>query len=122
MLIGLGVVMIALTAPRLAELVPGCMFLRLTGLYCPGCGTGRAIRELASGDVAGALRMNAFTLLALPAIVLALGRDALTGLGLARPGRGSATVLWPIAIAAIVVAFWVLRNVPIWPFELLAPH
>ena len=34
--------------------LPGCPFLGLTGWFCPGCGSSRAIRALVSGDVARA--------------------------------------------------------------------
>lgn len=42
---------------RLGTPVP-CVFHRLTGLYCPGCGNTRAVLALLRGDLAGMLRWN----------------------------------------------------------------
>ncbi|MFE2448851.1 DUF2752 domain-containing protein [Streptomyces melanosporofaciens] len=38
---------------------PVCPLLRLTGLYCPGCGGLRGAHALAHGELAAALRDNA---------------------------------------------------------------
>ncbi len=35
-----------------------CIFKRLTGIPCPGCGMGRATLELLRGNVAGSLHYN----------------------------------------------------------------
>ena len=48
--------------------MPQCVFHRVTGLQCAGCGSQRMLHALLHGDVAGAFRANAFVLLSLPAI------------------------------------------------------
>ena len=35
-----------------------CLFYELTGLYCPGCGSGRAVNALLRGAAAGGLRIQ----------------------------------------------------------------
>lgn len=40
---------------------PPCVFRKATGIYCPGCGSTRALRALAGGDFAVALRCNPAT-------------------------------------------------------------
>lgn len=46
-----------------------CLFRRLTGIPCPGCGLTRALLCLLRGDIRGALAYNA---LAIPIFALAL--------------------------------------------------
>lgn len=48
--------------------MPQCVFHRLTGLQCVGCGSQRMLHALLHGDFPGALRANAFVFLSLPAI------------------------------------------------------
>ena len=38
---------------ELTGAVPPCLFYRVSGLYCPGCGGTRAIRALLEGDQIG---------------------------------------------------------------------
>ena len=46
--------------------LPRCALYQLTGIHCPGCGNTRAAYALLHGDVAEALRQNAFSVIALP--------------------------------------------------------
>lgn len=45
-------------APRLAAALPACPFKLLTGLPCPGCGTGRAALALGRFDLAAAFAVS----------------------------------------------------------------
>lgn len=96
-----------------------CVFLELTGLWCPGCGATRAVYALMHLDLAGALRMNAFlVLVGFPALALALvnhfgPRRVLT---LKMEARVYAVFF------LLAMLFMVLRNLPFAPFTILAPH
>ena len=103
-----------------SDALPGCLVHELTGLHCPGCGWTRCAVRLMHGDVAGALTMN-----------LAVVLIAISGLGVVgnavwcewqgRPAKGVPTWLaW--SLVSMLVAFTLLRNLPWWPFTLLAPH
>ena len=100
---------------------PPCMFYTLTGLYCPGCGTLRGLHQLLHGNLIAAFGYNPFSMLMLPII----GYAFLSAL-LATPWikRLPAVFTHPAFIRGLLVAvltFWVLRNLPGFPFTVLAP-
>ncbi|HET9657375.1 MAG TPA: DUF2752 domain-containing protein [Kineosporiaceae bacterium] len=97
---------------------PTCPFLYLTGYYCPGCGSLRAIHAVVHGDLLQAVDRNPLTVAFLPYLVLtwiSWLRRGITG----APRRDLAPpwVIW--TLLGVVVAFWVLRNLP--GFAWLAP-
>jgi apolipoprotein N-acyltransferase len=97
--------------PAEARWLPFCVLHALTGLHCPGCGTTRALHLLAHGDLSGALHMNALTLSLIPLLAYATLRRIDLG-GRPRTIAG---------VVAIAVVFAVARNIPAYPFDLLAP-
>lgn len=40
------------------RLLPPCLFLKLTGIYCPGCGGTRSVQALLHGSILSSLRYN----------------------------------------------------------------
>src|SRR5690348_15182815 len=54
--------------PSQSALYPLCYFHRLTGLWCPGCGSLRALHQLLHGNLSAALHYNALLVLSLPLI------------------------------------------------------
>lgn len=97
-----------------------CVFYRLTGLYCPGCGSGRALEAFLHLRLGQCMRYNILLLpLGVPASVILVYeyiRFVFPGAGL-RPLRVSNPMA--VAVGGIVIAFWILRNLP-W-FSFLAP-
>jgi len=120
---GVLVALIALFAvdPRQSRWFPHCPFHALTGFYCPGCGTLRAIHELLHGRVLEALSLNPLTVAFVPFLGYWLVSRAVCRL-LARP-RPTVFIpaFWIWGLFAVIVLFWVLRNIPLYPFSLLAP-
>lgn len=100
---------------------PSCPLRSLTGLYCPGCGTLRGLHQLLHGHLYAAFGFNPLMVLSLPFIAYAYLSYAVMAL------RGRSLPRFfvpPVLIKAlfwVVVAFGVLRNVPAYPFSLLAP-
>jgi hypothetical protein len=99
-----------------------CPFYGLTGLHCPGCGTLRALHRVLHLDLPGALAFN-------PLTVLCLGALALDGAGrVCAPRRRAALLRRPEllraarALPVAVGLFWILRNLPVAPLRMLAPH
>jgi Protein of unknown function (DUF2752) len=104
--------------PNQAGHYPTCPFLFVTGLYCPGCGSLRAVHALAHLDVATAVDRNPLLVATLPFLVVAWVawlRRRVTG----RPRRTVLPAAVVHTILAVVVGYWVLRNVP--ALEWLAP-
>ena len=105
--------------PAVSRFYPPCPFKALTGLDCPGCGTLRGLHGLSRGDLLAALDHNALMVLTLPFILYALvsfARETLTGRRLPTvfiPG------VWIRRILYLILAFWILRNLPFPPFSYL---
>ena len=117
----LGIVVLYVLDPRVPGNYPVCPFYALTGCYCPGCGTLRALYQLLHADVAGALGYNPLTVLSLPFIVYSLAAGALRAFRLPAPGPVFVHSRWIWALLAGIVMFWALRNVPVAPLTYLAP-
>lgn len=106
-----GVLILIAFSPSKAGWFPPCPFHSLTGLYCPGCGSLRALHLLLHGQIAGAFRMNPLLLFSLPVIAAAYLR---------RPWTYQTWLPW--TMVTVVVLYGVARNIPAWPFLLLAPQ
>ena len=98
---------------------PECMFRAFTGWYCIGCGMTRALHALAHGDVLRAFSMTplAMSLLAVSPLLGAwkLGWQPRW----MRPLI--ATVSEPKFWLVLLPVYWIARNLPWFPFTLLAP-
>ncbi|OHB72576.1 MAG: hypothetical protein A2V70_19190 [Planctomycetes bacterium RBG_13_63_9] len=102
--------------------LPLCMFHHLTGLHCPGCGAIRATHELLNGRLLAAMHYNVLWVLALPPVLYAAASETRRFvLGRPLPGNPIGRPWFLITLAALAVLFGLLRNVPGYPFELLAP-
>lgn len=98
---------------------PSCPVFALTGLFCPGCGSLRAMHALVHGDLATAWARNPLTVPAFAVLLgayLEWGQRVFTG----APRRVVAPpwLLW--TLLGFVVAFTLLRNVP--GFDALSPR
>ena len=116
-----GLTVVYLFDPRTPGFYPVCPFLGLTGCYCPGCGTLRALHQLLHGNPAAAFGYNPYSMLALPAIAWSLAGRGLRAWGLPAPPRVYVSHRWVWALLGAILAFWLLRNLPFYPFTILAP-
>lgn len=97
---------------------PTCPFLFVTGWYCPGCGSLRAVHALAHLDVGTALARNPFAVAMVPVLVVIWLRwTARSATGRRRTTAAHPAVVW--ALLGLVLVFWLLRNLP--GFAWLAP-
>lgn len=119
-LIGLAVLFFVLD-PTKHNIFPRCLFNSITGYYCPGCGSQRAIHSLLHFDIAGVVSYN---FLFIPAFLLIIYHylhpflNRFFGWKLPNIFYFKST---PWIIFGFVIAFWILRNLPIYPFSVLAP-
>lgn len=102
---------VAVVDPNVAGHYPTCPFLALTGHYCPGCGSLRAINALAHGHLRAAAGLNLLLVAMVPLLVLEWARWVAArraGYRHARPAPGWA--LW--ALVFVICTFWIVRNLP----------
>lgn len=107
--------------PATSGIFPPCPVRYLTGWYCPGCGSLRAIHQLLHANVRAAWAMNPLTVVLLPFLIFGLASFALfeiRGEGLPQPFLRGA---WIRALCAAIILFGIARNLPLHPFDLLAP-
>lgn len=116
-----GVVMLAVFDPARSGVFPPCPVRYLTGWYCPGCGSLRAIHQLLRGNLRAAWALNPLTIILLPFLTYGLASSALfeiSGQGLPQP---CLRAFWIRALCAAIILFGIARNLPLYPFDLLAP-
>ena len=115
-----GVFVVNYFNPTTAGFFPVCPLYATTGLSCPGCGLTRGFHALFHGDILDALHFNAL----LP-VYLFIGIYLYVALGLiVVRGRGlpfnifKPYLLWGFLIVSL--CFGIVRNLPFFPFTLLA--
>jgi hypothetical protein len=97
--------------PATQSWLPPCLFHAFTGLYCPGCGATRALHQMANGNLVAALRLNALVVLSLPlGCLIAIRRK-----------RHQLPAWYLRALFICIALFGFARNIPLFPFTLLAP-
>lgn len=100
---------------------PRCALYVTTGLYCPGCGSTRALYYLLHGEVAAALRCNLLLVCGLPVLAFVSARYGYCWWA-RKPLPRLNIQPWQIKILiGALVLFTILRNIPCAPFTFLAP-
>ncbi len=104
------------------NLIPKCPVYLLTGLYCPGCGGGRALYSILHGHILTALDFNPMFVLLLPFVAYLV----LQGYTKVITGKNVLPVI-PITLnqanfcTLVILLYTVARNIPVLPFSYLAP-
>ena len=119
---------------------PVCLFKKLTGYDCPGCGGLRAMHHLLRGELWHAVELNALAVIALPLLAgwgvvawvrsfsrcratdedegrptLSTRPDTLSSSPRQQTGR-STWMFWVWLAVGVIVVFGVVRNLSLWPF------
>ena len=103
---------VGLVDPNRAGHYPTCPFLAITGYYCPGCGSLRAVHALTHGDVGAAIGLNVLTVVGIVVVTVFWGLWTLRAWrGTPRTGVAPA---WTLYLAVgVVVTFWIVRNLTV---------
>lgn len=108
--------------PSDVSYLPKCPLFITTGIYCPGCGSQRATHHLLNFNLFGVLQQNVLYLVGL----VVLGYHFLILSLNFTLSKSYYNYLYhpktPVLLLIIIIIFWILRNIPYYPFNLLAPH
>ena len=107
---------------RKESFFPVCPLWKLTGFYCPGCGSQRAVSALLHGDILSAFSYNLLIPFSIPVIVYGgiaefqhiFNKEIIKNNFFYKPW-------FACSVFVIVVLFFILRNIHVYPFSLLAP-
>jgi Protein of unknown function (DUF2752) len=117
-----GVLFLALIDPETAAYIPVCPCRLLTGLYCPGCGSLRAIHAITRLRFDRAFAYNSLFVVLSPLLLWYFA------ISLATAFRGPDKIRFSLppalgkALLGVILAYFVIRNIPAYPFTLLQPH
>lgn len=114
-------VVLFLFNPTQHNFYPRCMLYVTTGIYCPGCGSQRALYQLMHGHLLAALRDNLLLVLALPIAAFYAWPFATRWLAGKPLPQFYIKPIWIKAALAVTIVFTILRNIPGAPFNWLAP-
>lgn len=94
-----------------SNVYPHCPFKLLTGYKCPGCGSQRAVHQLLHLNFKEAFELNQLLVLSLPYIALGFAFEKMSLNPFLLQWRQRLFGVMAIRIVlAIVVAFWIGRN------------
>ena len=100
-------------SPEDSTWFPKCIFLQLTGLKCPGCGSQRVVHSLLNLNIHKAFEANAFLVLSLPYIAALLASIPLKS-RFPKFYNALNSVQVIITIGILVIAWWITRNIFGW--------
>ena len=96
-----------------------CPFKAWTGLDCPGCGATRAAHQLLNGHIGAALDLNVLFVVAAPFLAWWAVARLTRSFGGPRWPVPRVSVQWLRVAAVVLIAFGVVRNLPMEPFHWL---
>ena len=122
LLVAGGLAFVAVVPPTADSFYPKCQLYQTTGLHCMGCGLTRSAHSLLNGRLEQAVAYNLFTPLLVVWLAFEGGRRAVARLR-RRPNPGWwFRAEWTPWLLGALALYMLLRNLPAWPFTLLAPH
>lgn len=124
-LLGIAGTVLATFPPTELSFYAKCQLHSVTGLHCPGCGMTRFASAALRGDLSQAAAYNAVGVVGVPVVGVWASQQVWAWLWGVSPRRWFSPK-WhsrvTAAFLAVLAVFFVLRNVPVEPLTLLAPH
>lgn len=107
--------------PSEVDFLPKCPLYATTGIYCPGCGSQRATHQLLNLNFLGVLQQNALYIFGLLITAYHIIIEGINYLFKKKIYNFIYHPKTPIVVLIIIILFWIARNIPLHPFNLLAP-
>ncbi len=124
-IIGIGIIVLLslyyFSNPSEVNYFPKCPFYWLTGFYCPGCGSQRALHHLLHFDIINTIDHNALYIVGLSTIAYNVSVNAMNKFGNKIYYNYLYHPKTPLIIGGLIIVFWILRNINLYPFTILAP-
>ncbi|MBN2544846.1 MAG: DUF2752 domain-containing protein [Spirochaetes bacterium] len=98
---------------------PVCWFYKLTHYYCPFCGSTRAIYHLLHLDILKSIKSN--ILLYIIAVYFSF-KFIINNFSKNKNNIFDIKPLTLIIFMILLIAYWIIRNLPYYPFNLLIPE
>jgi len=108
--------------PSEVDFLPKCPLYVTTGIYCPGCGSQRATHQLLQLNFIGVLQQNVLYFFGLLVIGYHLTIKSVNIIFKKSYYNYIYHSKTPIIILIIILIYWILRNIPYYPFNALAPN
>ena len=116
-----GAILLRVFDPATSAIFPPCPVRALTGWYCSGCGSLRAFHQLLLGNFSDAFALNPLAVLSLPFLAYGFASYLLFQVRGRYLPKLLLPAFWIRALAVVIVLFGVARNLPVHPFDWLAP-
>jgi len=107
--------------PSGQSFIPKCPFHSITGYHCPGCGSQRALHDFLHGNFIAGFKHNVLIGIA---VLVFLYKGFILIRSYFFPQKTKNLLYHPKTawfILILVLSFWILRNIPVFPFNILAP-
>jgi hypothetical protein len=89
---------------------PPCIWYKITGTFCPGCGTIRGIQSIVNGNMLGLLQNNPIAMLSLPFLSISFFSLFKQGIYGYKPFSVFLSKNEILIIFATIILYWILRN------------
>src|SRR5271154_4415350 len=101
----IGLVVLRVFDPATSVIFPPCPVRALTGWYCPGCGSLRALHQLLLGNVGAAFALNPLAVVSLPFLAYGAASWAVFHIRGRYLPRRFLPAFWIWALLAVVLLF-----------------